>query len=169
MKKLRTIITVMLCLTLFCCESAFSESYSATMSGFGGDVTVQITVDNQCITQCEILAEYETPAIGGAAAESLSKAIVEANGKVEGISGATVTSNAVMAALQSAMEQANLTDAIEVKMKPGTYTGSAIGFSAQSRIIVHVTVDEDKILSMEIEPNCTAVHPDTYTDCPHMA
>lgn len=142
---------------------------SGTAKGFGGDVTVSITVDGGVITVCDIVGKDETREVGGAAIEKLSGMIVEANGKVDGISGATVTSNAVMTALQSALIDAGLAETVSIQMKPGTYTGAARGFSAQSEIIVHVTVNETEIVSMEIEENLTAVHPDTNTDCPHIA
>ncbi len=81
-------------------------TYSATEIGFGGDVTVTITVDETSITDVVIDAPSETPEIGGAAAEELAEAI-KANGvSIDGVSGATFTSEAVLAAAADAITQA---------------------------------------------------------------
>ena len=62
-----------------------------------------------------------------------------------------MTSNAVAAALADAMRQAGLADSVEAAMQPGTYTGSAHGFSCIDKITVHVTVDENSIVTLELE------------------
>ena len=88
---------------------ASAQEFTGTANGFGGPVTVTISVENGAITACAISAESETPSIGGQAAKALESTIAE-NGTVEAVSGATMTSNAVSAALMDAMQQAGLVE-----------------------------------------------------------
>ena len=132
---------------------AQSASYSATASGFGGSITVTIEVADGAITACSIDAPNETASIGGAQIEHFETAIVENQGQVDVVSGATSTSNGVIAALQDAMRQAGLLEEASYEMAPGTYTGSAHGFSCIDFVTVNVTVDEGSILSLELVDN----------------
>ena len=134
-------------MTLMLFSSASAQEYTAQANGFGGPVTVTITVENGTITACAIAAEKETPSIGGQAAKALEAAIAE-KGAADVISGATMTSNAVSAALMDAMQQAGLMEQTSAVMQAGTYTGSAHGFSCIDKITVQVTVDETSIVSI---------------------
>ena len=79
-----------------------------TAKGFGGEIQAQAVVDeNGTITALILTGEGETPEIGGTAMEELTGAILE-KGTVEGVdavSGATVTSEGVFAAVKAALEQ----------------------------------------------------------------
>ena len=81
---------------------------TGTAKGFGGEIQAQVTADeNGTITALILTGEGETPEIGGAAMEELTGAILE-KGTVEGVdavSGATVTSEGVFAAVKAALEQ----------------------------------------------------------------
>lgn len=84
-------------------------TYTATEKGFGGDVTVTVTVGSSKITAVDIKGDSETPTVGGAAIKRLGPAIMKAQSPyVDGISGATVTSNAVRAAAVAALVQAGM-------------------------------------------------------------
>ena len=141
---------VLLCLLLVCGMAA-AEEFTGTASGFGGPVTVTVTVEDGRLTECVIDASGETEGIGKAAAETLQQAIVESQGKVDAITGATATSQAVQAALQQALTAAGLNEEEQSVMLPGTYTGQAHGFSSIDQITVHVTVDEEHILALAME------------------
>lgn len=85
--------------------------------GYGGDVKVSLTINGDDITAVEINAESETPTIGGAAAEQLKELIEKSNStKVELVSGATLTSNAVIEAANKAIEQTGV-DASSLKVQ----------------------------------------------------
>lgn len=85
--------------------------------GYGGDVKVSLTINGDDITAVEIDAESETPTIGGAAAEQLKELIEKSNStKVELVSGATLTSNAVIEAANKAIEQTGV-DASSLKVQ----------------------------------------------------
>ncbi len=82
--------------------------YSAEANGLESVVTVTITIDEAgVITDVDIDASGETPAIGGMAAEILADSILEAqSADVNSVSGATVTSKAVITALEDCLDQA---------------------------------------------------------------
>lgn len=85
-------------------ETAGEETLTGTAEGFGGELTVTLTMDGDKITACSIQGDDETPDIGGKALAELEKQIVDANGiEIDGVSGATVTSNAVKEAAAQAL------------------------------------------------------------------
>lgn len=82
-------------------------TYSATEQGFGGEITVEITVDEESITDVKITGDNETPTLGGIAVEEMDDQILAAQSpNVEGISGASVSSGAIKAAATAALEEA---------------------------------------------------------------
>ena len=133
------------------------KDYTATAKGFGGDVTVTITVDEESITDVVIEGAQETDGIGSRAVEELGEAIKTAQSfEVDGVAGATVTSKAIQMAAEEALAQARGEEAgaqASVKMVPGTYTAQAQGFAKAELLEVSVTVSEDKIESIEVNPD----------------
>ncbi|MCL2893078.1 MULTISPECIES: FMN-binding protein [Brenneria] len=85
-------------------------TYSAAKPGLGGDVTVTIDVDDKGkITKSTIDAPDETPEVGGEAAKELAKAMTEKQSiDVDGVSGASITSGAVLEAAEEAYSQAKI-------------------------------------------------------------
>lgn len=83
-------------------------AYTASAQGFHGQVTVTVTIDDAgTITGVQIDAPDETPELGGAAAEKLTGVILEAqSAEIDIVSGASMTSNAVIAALKDCLAQA---------------------------------------------------------------
>ena len=82
-------------------------TYEVEKQGFGGPVKVAVTVSESEIISVEISGETETPALGGVAVATMGEAIVAAQTPhVDGVSGATVTSTAIIAAASEALEQA---------------------------------------------------------------
>ena len=82
-------------------------TYSASAKGLESSVTVTITVDANSITDVEIDASGETESLGGAAAEVMTESILEAqSADIDGYSGATYTSDAIIEALTDCLEQA---------------------------------------------------------------
>ncbi len=83
-------------------------AYEGTGKGIGGDVPVTVTVEGGKIASVEVGDNSETQGIGSNAIEQLPELIVEANGTegVDGVSGATITSNAIFDAVEEALEQA---------------------------------------------------------------
>ncbi len=152
-------------------EGGVSGTYSATAEGFGGEVTVTLTLEDGKLTAVEAVGENETAEVGGRALELMPSSMVAANSvEVDGVSGATFTSNAILEAASAALEESGATlEAQEVSvvqnMTPGTYYGEAYGKWKEGSIEgerfgspaiieptrVAVTVDETSILSVEVE------------------
>ena len=81
-------------------------TYTAEAQGMG-KVIVNVTVDENSITAIEIDGSGETPGIGAAAIEPLQEQVMAVQGaEVDGIAGATITSNAVRKAVAAALEVA---------------------------------------------------------------
>lgn len=89
-------------------SGAKAGTYTATKEGFGGDVTVNLTIsDDGKISNIDVTADSETPDIGGAAAPKLAKSIVDTQSlAVDTVSGATYTSTAVIEAVTAALTEA---------------------------------------------------------------
>lgn len=81
--------------------------YTATADGHNGPVEVQVTVEAGVITAVEVLSHEETAGISDPAIADVPAAIVANNSStVETVSGATVTSEAIMAAVEAALAEA---------------------------------------------------------------
>ncbi len=77
---------------------------TGTAQGMNGPVPVTVTVENGNITSVVVGENSETQGIGSEAVDKLPDEIVKANGtEVDGISGATVTSNAIKKAVNIAL------------------------------------------------------------------
>ena len=81
--------------------------YTASAMGFGGDITVTVTVDEEKIVALTVEGEKETDGIGTRAISDLQVELLEAgNDDVDAVSGATFTSDAIKAAFLNAVMQA---------------------------------------------------------------
>ena len=117
---------------------------TGSANGFGGTITVSVTMEGDKITAVEVVSNSETPEIAGPALEQIPAAIVAANSPdVDIVSGATYTSNGIINAVKNALESASGTS--------GALTGTADGFIGP--ITVSVTMDGDKIASVEVISN----------------
>ena len=83
-------------------------SYEAASKGMGGDVPVTVTVKGGKIASVEVGDNSETDGIGTKAIEQLPAKIVEAGGTtgVDAVSGASVTSGAIISAVNDCLAQA---------------------------------------------------------------
>ena len=83
-----------------------------TAKGFGGDVTVTLTLADGKITGCTAEGKDETEGVGSTAIDQLPGAIAESGSiAVDGVAGATVTSNAIKEAAAAALTAAGLNPA----------------------------------------------------------
>ncbi len=121
MKKLVALFLSVCMLLTLVYTAAFAEKKTVTgkAEGFsGGEVTVTLTVDGDKLVKVDIDASTQTEAIGGAAATLLAERMVEANSiEVDGISSATLTSDAVKAAAAAALAELGLTNADLAKVE----------------------------------------------------
>ena len=97
-------------------------TYTAVKQGYGGDVIITLTVDDEQISELTAEGEFETPAIGQKAIaqynetvfSELSDAYIdEVSTHLDAVSGATLTSGAVAAGFQEVVEQAQAAEVTE--------------------------------------------------------
>lgn len=81
-------------------------TYTGSAQGYGGTVTAEITVDANAITDVKLTGDSETPTVGGAALPGLADQVKEKGADIDGVSGATYTSNGVKEAVAAALAQA---------------------------------------------------------------
>ena len=83
-------------------------TYSASAKGIASDVTVTMTFDETSITDIQLDLSQETPDIGQVAGDELIKQCLTAqSSQIDGVSGATLTSNAVKKCLDDCIAQAS--------------------------------------------------------------
>ena len=86
-----------------------SGDFTGTAKGMGGDVTVTLTLEDGKITGCTAEGKDETQGIGTLALEQLPAQIAETGSiAVDGVSTATITSNAIKEAAAAALTAAGL-------------------------------------------------------------
>ncbi len=106
MKKV--LFTLLAALLLTGCSAGGSDEVktTGTVEAHNGPLTVEVTREGDKITAVEITDHVETPGIADPALTEVPAAIVEANStEVEAISGATITSNAIMSAVEAAIAE----------------------------------------------------------------
>lgn len=82
-------------------------TYTGSAQGFSSEVTVTITVDETSILSASVNADGETETIGRVAADQLAEQILSVQSQnIDGVSGATRTSDAVRKACESCIAQA---------------------------------------------------------------
>ncbi len=82
-------------------------TYEATVPAHNNDITVEVVVKDGVIAEVNILESQETQGIADPALENIPEAIVEENSTdVDTITGATVTSEAIMEAVEKALADA---------------------------------------------------------------
>lgn len=109
MKKLFAVVLCLAMMLTLCAVPALADTVSGTEAGFGGDVTVTLTVEGGKVTNVQAEGANETPDLGGKAMMELASAILEAQSPyVDVVSGATITSKAVVAAAAKAFAQAGI-------------------------------------------------------------
>ncbi len=95
-----------------------AQTLTASAPGKVGDVTVELVADAKKIYKFSVLEHSETEGIGTMAVDALPAAILEAQSlQVDAVSGATVTSEAILLAAARALESGGI--------DPAVYGGSA--------------------------------------------
>lgn len=139
-------------------------TYQGSGTGFGGTITVQVTVSGGKITAVDILsASGETGSYFASAQGVVSKVLSSQSPNVDAVSGATYSSNGIIQAVQNALSQAGNSDSAtpaatptptpkpakkpkkdtSVSYKDGVYEGQAEGFDGS--VTVKVTIKNGKI------------------------
>ncbi len=152
MRKALAILLVLL--LIFPASTAFAqgETFTAEANGFGGPVTVTLTVEDGVITDAEVTGDKETPNVGARAIELLPGELVRVGTPdIDGVTGATISSGAVIQAAKAAYAQATGAElSADVKMVPGTYEETVWGYSQAYPLPVKVTVSENAIEAIDV-------------------
>ena len=81
--------------------------YTGTGDGFGGKITVSVTVTDGKIAAIEVVEHSETEGVGTVALEKLPAEIIAAQGLgLDAVTGCTISSNGLLAAVKDALTQA---------------------------------------------------------------
>ena len=142
---MRKIISLMLmttlCLPALTACTARADHRTGEAEGYGGPLKVTVTMNGTDITDVKVTEHHETQGVGTRAIEALPGAIVEADAvDVDGVSGATVTSNAIKEAVSQAIGAGGVIqevipldgkDAVQARQ---TTTLSGVGMAATGRI-----------------------------------
>ena len=90
-------------------DAGVSGDFTGTAKGFGGDVSVTLTLTDSVITGCTAEGKDETEGVGSQAIAKMPGEIAESGSiAVDGVSGATVTSTAIKEAAAAALTAAGL-------------------------------------------------------------
>lgn len=131
-----------------------AEDFSDSEKGMKGDVTVTMAIVDGQIKDVVIYGPYETQGVGSNAVEQMPQQILDAQDwDVDGVSGATYTSNAVRQAAKACLMDAGLYEepaAPEHTPVKGAeyFTASAKGFGGD--IEVSIGVLDGKIVDVTI-------------------
>lgn len=82
-------------------------SYKGSGEGFGGKIIVEVTIEKDYIKEAKIISKKnETPEYISQAEKLLDDVVSKQTIKVDAVSGATLSSNGILAALDDAMNKA---------------------------------------------------------------
>ena len=108
MKKLISILLALV-LVLACALSAAAETYTGEAEGKNGKVIVEITVADGKITDIQVIEQAETVGIADEPLAKIPGMVVETQSlDIDGFTGATVTRDALLAAIEMAAGEAGL-------------------------------------------------------------
>jgi|GEM_PF-1940886 len=160
MRKLITIfLLLMLCVS--CSEEEtvietnlgyHAGTYTGEGTGFGGNIEVAVQVDDQNIKNIEIVSEQESE-IGHEALNIIRQQIINnQNTEIDGVSGATITTNAVVEAVNDALSLAIAypsNTAESALYVVGDYTAEVTGYNGN--FSVNVSFSDQEILAISYE------------------
>ena len=133
--------------------------YEASSEGYGGLLTVRITVKNGKLTDIKILSHNETEEYFKKASAIIKEILRTGKVDVDSVTGATISSNAIKDAVLKALQKAGSKEKIKEKakkedkkpkegLKDGEYFGSANGYGGN--LTVKVIIKNGKISGIEV-------------------
>ena len=136
-------------------------TYTGEGQGYGGTVVVTLTTDSSSITDVKVTGDKETPNVGGLYLETLADQVKRAqSADIDGVSGATLTSNGVReaaaAAIALAKGEAAPAPAGPLSFTAGTYTGTAAGYNGS--VSLKVTFSDSAVTAVEIDSEAETGH-----------
>ena len=153
-------------------EGLKDGEYFGSANGYGGNLTVKVSIKNGKISTIDVVSQNETPEYFNRAYAVINKILSSGSVNVDSVTGATVSSNAVKMAVADALHKAGSKENAKVQavnkasstnkranakgtvaignkdLKDGVYTGSGQGFNGPIR--VRVTISKGSITNVEI-------------------
>ena len=121
---------------------ADAQSYEVTAEGYAGPVSLMVHINDDEIVDIEVLEQNETEELGDVAIEGMiAKILEEQSTDVDVESGATESSNAVLAGVNEALAEAGLGSG-------DTYVGVSEGYGGD--VEVEVTLDGNTIVAVNV-------------------
>ena len=87
-------------------DSLKDGEYEGTATGYGGPLTVRITIKGGKLTDIKVVSHTETPEYFSRASAVIGKILNSGNVNVDSVSGATISSNAIKKAVADALRKA---------------------------------------------------------------
>ncbi len=174
MKRFSTLLlSTLMVLSMAGCASSTSDAkykagtYTGTAAGKNGDVTVEVVLSDNAIDSVTVKDQKETAGIADPALEQIPAAIVEAQSTaVDTVSGATITSQAIIDATNAALTSAGVdvsamaapasSENKPVTYTAGTYTGKASGYNGP--VELDVTFSADGIEDIAVKTSSETAH-----------
>ena len=133
--------------------------YEASSEGYGGLLTVRISIENGKLTDIKIISHNETEEYFKKALAVIDEILKKGSVNVDSVSGATISSNAIKDAVAKALQKAGSKEKIKVKtkkkdrkkvegLKDGEYLGSANGYGGI--LTVKVNIKNGKISAIDV-------------------
>ena len=135
-------------------------TYKGTAEGRNGEIEVTVKLSSSKIAAVAVTKHEETPGISDAAIKDIPAEIVKKQSTdVDAISGATITSEAIIKAAKAALASAGVTETggaaasgarknASLKYNAGTYTGTAAGMNGQVKL--DVTFSDSAITDIKV-------------------
>ena len=100
---------------------AMAETYTATEQGFGGEVSVALTIEDGKLVDVSITGDNETEGVGKVAVEKLAEAMKESGTiDVDALTGATISSTAILKAAAAALQESGISLTTEEAQEEAT-------------------------------------------------
>lgn len=159
MRKLFSLWLLICCVVIgftSCSKKYDDGTYAGTAKGRNGDIAVSVTVAGGKISSVVVTKHEETPGISDAAITDIPAAIVKAQStKVDAVSGATVTSEAIKKAVDNALGTP-VHKNVAIKYKAGTYSGTAQGMNGP--VVLDVTFSDSAITDIQVQSHKETAH-----------
>ncbi len=129
-------------------ERVDDGEYTGSAEGYQSTIRVRVVVEGGKAVEIEVIEEGETPGIGDRAYGPIAEAVLEAQGTdVDVVSGATVTSQAMLAAIRDAVG-AGEAEMSFADVEDGTYTGVGQGYGGE--IELELRFEGGELKSIEV-------------------
>ena len=139
------------------CSKKYDDgTYAGKAKGRNGELAVSVTVSGGKIASVVVTKHEETPGVADPAITGIPAAIVKAQStKVDAISGATLTSDAIKNAVDNALGTPAHKNAA-IKYTAGTYSGTGTGMNGP--VVLDVTFSDSAITNIAVNSSKETAH-----------